>query len=138
MGLPNPAEMSYDANWPLEIAAAVLPFMTATAKFYDPTSATPTEAVLTSAARAQPFRLQTDASTETNWANKRLVRLQLPLDATTGIIEQGWACQLEGCADPTLNMVTLIVVSAINSSHAAIRTVICETSMNETARIGVG
>lgn len=118
------------ATWSEEIGTVAAEYMNATAKFY--TSAKVLK--ITSKARVQHLRAPLDSSSPVTWGTQRAIRLQIPLNATSGAITKGWLVQISGANDPTLNLVTMTVQSAVNSSHAALRTIECISDLSQTDR----
>ena len=129
MSLPPRVDLD---NWSAEIGRVAEEHMNATAKWYKGT--TPT-LQFTSKARIQPLRTPQDASTATSWATKRAGIVQVPLTAHTGLISKGWIGQFSGGKDPALDNISVTVQSAINSSHAAVRTIHWISEVVETPRV---
>lgn len=129
--------------WPDEIAAVATgsDFMNVTFKFYSSDKSLK----LTTKGRFQHKRAPLDASSATSWGTKRAGHGQVPLDAIAGQISKGWIAQIgpgvddrTGAAiplrDPTLALVSFTVQSAVNSSHAALRTVELISELTPAAR----
>lgn len=85
-------------------------------------------------ARVQHLRAPLDASSASAWATKRAIRVQIPLTDSAALIRKGWIVQFIGGNDPALENISATVQSAINSSHAAIRTVECISELATTPR----
>ncbi len=124
------------ADWAAEIGAAAEAQMNATANFYT-TTKIPKEAptltlLFSTKARVQQIRRPLDIISGEQWGNRRSVRVQIPLSATSSLIEKGLVVRILGGNDPALAKVTLIVQSAINSSHAAVRTIECISELANT------
>lgn len=118
------------ADWSGEIGREAEKFMNAEAKFYDSGK----NLKLTCKARVQHLRSPIDISSATALGTKRNIRLQIPLSEASVFITKGWLVQIEGGNDPSLEKITLSVTSAINSSHAAIRTVEAQSELAATPR----
>lgn len=126
--------------WPDEIARVAATQMNVTLTFLGSDKTL----VCTTPGRFQHLRSPLDASSAAQWSTKRAGRAQIPLDATTGMIRKGLLCQISAgvddkgnaipLRDPTLGLVTFTVQSAINSSHAALRTVEMVSELAPTPR----
>lgn len=123
------------ASWPDEIAAAAETQMNITAKFYD----TAGTLKVTTKGRWQHKRSPLDASSATSWSTKRAGHIQIPLTASTGLVKKGWVVQIsagtEPLRDPTLGLISFTVQSAVNSSHAALRTIEVVSEVAATPRV---
>ena len=126
MALPPRSNLT----WSQEIGAAAEEYMNVEVKFYDSAKTLK----LTTKARVQHLRNPIDISTSTAMATKRNIRLQIPLSAASTFIVKGWLVQVDGGNDPSLESITLTVLSAINSSHAALRTIECQSELVATPR----
>lgn len=132
MSLPPRASL---ANWSDEIAAVAADFMNVTAKFYNSAGALQ----LTTKGRWQHKRSPLDASSATSWSTRRAGHIQVPLTASTGLILKGWTAQIsagtEPLRDPSIGLISFTVQSAVNSSHAALRTVEVISEVTATPRV---
>jgi len=131
------------ALWSDEIAAVATDsaLMNVTVKFYDTTKVLK----LTTKGRFQHKRSTLDASNATAWETKRAAHVQIPLTAIAGLVSKGWIAQISAgvddatgatipLRDPTLALVSFTVQSAVNSSHAALRTVELMSELAPTPR----
>jgi hypothetical protein len=80
-------------------------------------------------ARAQHLGLPTQGSDVTGWNVKRRFRFQCDVLEGDPIIRKGLVATFTGGSDPSLAEYTFQVVSAVNSSHAALRTIECTTEL---------
>lgn len=129
------------ASWPDEIAAAAETQMNIIAKFYD----TAGTLKVTTKGRWQQKRSPLDASSATSWSTKRAGHIQVPLTASTGLIPKGWITQISAgvddkgvvipLRDPTLGLISFTVQSAVNSSHAPLRTIEVVSEVAATPRV---
>lgn len=127
-------------SWPEEIAEAAREFMNCTIKVvrpgksgkYDPTTDDytgegyePEKIILQDrAARAQHIRLALEQAGAYEWSTKRRYRFQIELLADDPTITKGMVVRVTGGGnDPSLQHFAFEVVSASNSSHAALRTI---------------
>lgn len=128
----------YDpSDWTAEIGRAAAELMNATAKWYKSTAGVAT-LQFTSAARIQWLGVSLDASTTTEWGTRRRGHAQVPLTAHTALIGKGWIGQFSGGDDPALDNISVSVQSAINGSHAAVRTILFISELAETPRVPAG
>ena len=127
MSLPPRIDLN---DWSAEIGAVAEQFMNTEVKFYDSAKTLK----LTCPARVQHLRSPIDSSNATAMQTKRNIRLQVPLSSASTFIAKGWLVQITGGNDPSLDNITLTVMSAINSSHAALRTVECQSELAATPR----
>lgn len=137
MALPSPASVT---DWSAAITAAVLPLMTGAIEIYDPESATTTPydpatdtgGVSTPALfmAERPARIQQLTSTDlpgtTEWTAKTPYRIQIELRPGDPYIRKGLQVRVtNGDKDPSLTERSYEVISAVNSSNAAVRTINC-------------
>lgn len=122
-------------NWSDEIGRAAEEFMNVTVKFYD----TAGTLQVTTKGRWQHKRSPLDASSATSWSTKRAGHIQVPLSASTGLIKKGWIAQISAgdtpLRDPSIGLISFTVQSAVNSSHAALRTIEVTTEVAATPRV---
>lgn len=135
---PLPATPS-ESDWPSEILEA------ARAEFngevtisdpagptspYDPVAGTGGARTLTPVITSRPARAQQldprEDSGAGEWKAKRRWRIQTTIETGDPEIAKGLIVTFAGGRDPILNTLKLQVVSARNSSHAAVRTIMCE------------
>src|SRR5690606_35515511 len=74
-------------------------------------------------ARAQHVRLALEQAGSAEWATKRRYRFQCEMLPSDPIITKGMLVRFRGGNDATLASFTFQVISASNSSHAALRTI---------------
>lgn len=78
-------------------------------------------------ARAQHIRLPIENNDGNGWTSRRRFRFQCEIRPGDPAIQQGMVVRFRGGNDPTLALFAYQVVSAVNSSHAALRTIECIT-----------
>lgn len=84
-------------------------------------------------ARAQHIRLPLEQAGSYEWSTKRRYRFQLELIAADPTVRKGMIVRVRaGGRDPALQHFAFEVVSASNSSHAALRTIETVTEMAVT------
>jgi hypothetical protein len=106
-----------------------------TVKFYDSKSGS-TDPVVTCPCRVKPPKPATfDASNSAESRNKRLVQIQIPLNAFPDIVPQGLIAQISGSNDPTTNNVNFTVDSQLDSTYAYARDIQLTTELRKTPRI---
>lgn len=124
-------------SWPDEILEAAREFFNGSLSIYVPgepgtydpvtdttTGGTPDVAVISDRpARAQHLRSPQDFNDGNGWDVKRVYRFQCEILAGDPSITKGMVARFTGGRDPELAKVEFQVVSATNSSHAALRTV---------------
>ena len=124
-------------SWSAEILEAAREFFNGTIDVfipgepgtYDPvddetTGGTPATPLISARpARAQHIAMPQQNSDVSGWNVRRRVRFQCEILAGDPVIPRGAVATYAGGNDPTLNEITFQVVSAINSSHAALRTI---------------
>lgn len=130
MGLPPRYDLT---NWSSEIGRQAEAEMNCTVQFYEEKQAEwPSVNTLTALldnpvkARAQQLRAPSAFSAGGGLAVKRPVRIQIPLNATSLFLRKGLIVRVFGGNDPALPSWKLVIMSAVNSSHAALRTIECE------------
>lgn len=124
------------SNWADEIAQEAERWMNCTATFYDPVPGNPPTLtkLFEAKARWQHLRTPVDSSNATAWSTKRAGRIQVPLNAATGLVKRGLIVRLSPgvdpvtgalipLRDPTLALISFTTQNAVNSSHAALRTI---------------
>ncbi|UOE45881.1 DUF6093 family protein [Agromyces larvae] len=77
--------------------------------------------------RAQQFQLPLERAASGQWITKRRYRFQCEIKADDPLIEKGMLLKWSGGKDPVLSKLTFTVLAATNSSHAALRTILCST-----------
>ena len=77
-------------------------------------------------ARAQQLDKPREGSGADEWNAKRRWQIQTTIETGDPDIRKGFIATFAGGRDPILNTLKLQVVSARNSSHAAVRTILCE------------
>lgn len=124
-------------DWPVLILEAAREFFNGTLTIYTPgepgtydpvadatTGGTPDVVVIGDRpARAQHLRSPQDFNDGTGWDVKRVYRFQCEILPGDPSITKGMVARFTGGRDPELAKVEFQVVSATNSSHAALRTV---------------
>lgn len=134
-----------DASWPDEILEAAKEFfnglLTITkpgkAGAYDPVTDTytgegyvaPVVLISNRPARAQHISSPREANSADGWDVERRYRFQCEILTGDPSITKGLVATFSGGRDPELAKMTFQVVSATNSSHAALRTVECVTEL---------
>lgn len=83
-------------------------------------------------ARAQHIRLPQEYNDGNGWGTKRRYRFQCEILEDDPAITKGLFVRFSGGRDPELEKVAFQVVSATNSSHAALRTI---ETVSELARV---
>lgn len=125
------------AGWPELILETAREFFNGTLDIYLPgepgtydpvtdetTGGTPDVPVITGRpARAQHLRAPQDFNDGNGWDVKRVYRFQCEILADDPSITKGMVARFSGGRDPELAKVEFQVVSATNSSHAAVRTI---------------
>lgn len=74
-------------------------------------------------ARVQHIRLPLEQSGASEWGTKRRYRVQCEILTGDALIRKGFMVRVRGGRDPVLSRFALQVLSASNSSHAALRTI---------------
>lgn len=75
-------------------------------------------------ARVQHLRVPLESAGSSEWATRRAIRIQIPLQAGDPLIAKGMIVRVvDGGRDASLELFRYTVLSAINSSHAAVRTI---------------
>ena len=130
---PPPAD-----SWSDEIAAAAEEMMNGVIDVYIPgepgeynpitdeiEGGTPDQVIVNaSKARIQHLAGPAEAAGSAEWATKRRFRFQIPLQAGDAPITKGMLVRVvDGGRDPGLESYSYTVLSAVNSSHAALRTI---------------
>lgn len=111
--------------------------MNCEAKFYDRHSASKNTPVFTTKCRVKkPKPSAFDAGNPTEWGTKRVLVLQIPRTATSGVIKQGLIVQVSGSNDDAINGVTFVVQNQLESGYAYARNVVVETDVKATPRVG--
>ena len=127
------------ADWPSEIADAAIPEFTGRISVIDPSTSNgtynpdadayigaiaDTPILSNRAARIQHIRLPLEQSGAREWGAKRRYRFQIELRDGDPEITKGMIVRvIDGGRDPSLVNYAFTVLSATNSSHAAIRTI---------------
>ena len=83
-------------------------------------------------ARAQHLRLPVESNDGLGWTTRRRYRFQYQIldgddDITGDLVGKGYSVRFTGGKDPSLQHFSFQVLSAVNSSHAALRTLECIT-----------
>lgn len=96
---------------------------------YDPvtdgyTGGTPDQVIIDwRAARAQHIRMPLETNDGNGWTTRRRFRFQMELRENDPAITQGLVVRYRGGKDPVLATLSYQVISAVNSSHAPLRTI---------------
>jgi hypothetical protein len=77
--------------------------------------------------RAQHIRLPLEINNGDGWNTERRYRFQCEILDGDPLIPQGSYVEFRGGKDPSLHDFTFQVTSAVNSSHAALRTILTAT-----------
>lgn len=136
MHLPNPATR---ADWSAEITEEALGEVNGEISVlnpgetveipYDPGTDEGGDVVMATVLANRPARIQhlrspVDASVADQWQTKRAIRFQIELRAGDPLILKGYIVKVvDGGKDKSLEQFAYTVTSAVNSSHAALRTI---------------
>lgn len=74
-------------------------------------------------ARAQHIRMPMETNDSNGWTTRRRFRFQCEIRDADPLITKGLVVRFRGGKDHTLALLAFQVVSALNSSHAALRTI---------------
>jgi len=85
-------------------------------------------------ARAQHIRTPLEQSTGGGWSTERRFRFQMELRPDDVPLSKGLYVQFRGGKDHTLEQFAFQMMSAVNSSHAALRTLECSTEAGVVAQ----
>lgn len=83
-----------------------------------------------SKARVQHLRAPTENMQSEEWSTKTAFTIEVPLNAYAGLIRKGLTLRvLDGHKDKALEQIAMTVQRAINSSDAAVRTIVATSEL---------
>lgn len=131
MALPPRSDPS---DWSAEIADEAERHMKARVAVYESRSVGGARPTLTklfeSKARVQHLRAPTETAQSEEWSTKTAFTIQIPLRVYPGLIRKGLTLRvLDGDKDKALEQIAMTVQRAINSSDAAVRTIVATSEL---------